>query len=59
MNPVQILCYDPNRNNYRRVEVEGLGDDQFGDDQLKGNGDNDFLYTLAVYSNHIETLMSF
>ncbi|WZZ58355.1 hypothetical protein YC2023_058462 [Brassica napus] len=57
VNPVRTLYYDLNRNVYRRVVVEGLADDQFR--RRNGIGDNDILRTLAVYSNQIETLMSF
>ncbi|CAN7042600.1 unnamed protein product [Brassica oleracea var. botrytis] len=56
VNPVRLLYYDPNRNSYRRVVVEGLVDDQFR--RPNGLGDDDVLRTLAVYSNHIKTLMS-
>ena len=57
VNPVRTLYYDLNRNVYRRVVVEELANDQFR--RRNGIGDNDILRTLAVYSNHIETLMSF
>ncbi|KAF8050860.1 hypothetical protein N665_1862s0015 [Sinapis alba] len=56
VDPVQILYFDPNTDSYRSVVVEGLVDDQFR--RRNGIGENDILRTLAVYSNHIETLMS-